>query len=142
MTDLISDIKKEELQNIDNFNNDIVSKDFTIKKSFSEPNVLKSDREEKNKEYEYNTEKYVVSLDSVPQFYTSTEEKAMDYMWDMIRALQLNYSSFISFIHTPFNSFHEIHLVARSKLFIISYDTVVHKLQIHKISEEFDKYIN
>ena len=80
------------------------------------------------------TEKYVVSIDSIPQFYTSTKKESIDLLWNMVQKLQFEYPSHSSFIHIPFSLTPEIHLISCSKLFLISYDTLIHKLQVHKIS--------
>jgi hypothetical protein len=82
-----------------------------------------------------NSGLYVISIDGVPRFYVKDVVSASDKIWDISRRLMgdqffTGYNS--TFIKLSEN---EIHIIGSFRLFLIAYDTVLHRISYSKIEE-------
>lgn len=82
-----------------------------------------------------NSDLYVVTIDESPRFYVKDEQAASDKMWEITR--QLAVTDFFAGYRTNFCkvSDNEIHIIGSYRLFLISYNTILHRIKYDKIQE-------
>jgi hypothetical protein len=81
-----------------------------------------------------STELYVIAVDGVPKFYVKDEATASKKMWEVIRVLSQNnyFDYFTNFVQI---SKDELHLLGCFKMFVISYDRLLHTVTYKKVKE-------
>jgi hypothetical protein len=81
-----------------------------------------------------STELYVIAVDGVPKFYVKDEATASKKMWEVIRVLSHNnyFDYFTNFVQI---SKDELHLLGCFKMFVISYDRLLHTVTYKKVKE-------
>jgi hypothetical protein len=84
--------------------------------------------------FKEGTERYVVTADGVPQFYTQTIEEARNRMWDIARISKFKDSDYNSYIR-EFNDENHIQVVGFYKFFVISYERVLCYLNVQRVQE-------
>ena len=84
--------------------------------------------------FKEGTERYVVTADGVPQFYTQTIEEARNRMWDIARISKFNESDYNSYIR-EFNDENHIQVVGFYKFIVISYERVLCYLNVQRVQE-------
>ena len=82
-----------------------------------------------------NSNLYVISIDGISRFYVKDESTASEKMWDIAR--RLSGTQFLSGYRTAFLkiSDNELHLVGYYRFFLISYETVLHRISYSIIQE-------
>ena len=82
-----------------------------------------------------NSNLYVISIDGISRFYVKDESTASEKMWDIARRLSV--TQFLSGYRTAFLkiSNNELHLVGYYRFFLISYETVLHRISYSIIQE-------
>jgi len=82
-----------------------------------------------------NSGLYVISIDGISRFYVKDEITASEKMWDIAR--RLSGTQFLSGYRTAFLkiSNNELHLVGYYQFFLISYETVLHRISYSIIQE-------
>ena len=82
-----------------------------------------------------NSNLYVISIDGISRFYVKDESTASEKMWDI--ACRLSGTQFLSGYRTAFLkiSNNELHLVGYYRFFLISYETVLHRISYSIIQE-------
>jgi hypothetical protein len=82
-----------------------------------------------------NSNLYVISIDGVSRFYVKDESTASEKMWDIAR--RLSGTQFLSGYRTAFLkiSNNELHLVGYYRFFLVSYETVLHRISYSIIQE-------
>jgi hypothetical protein len=84
------------------------------------------------------TERYVVTADGVPQFYTQNVEEANKRMWDVARAFKVNVNDYNCYIRECEDS-NNIQVIGYYKFFVVSYDRVLCHFttqKVHEVQEE------
>lgn len=85
-----------------------------------------------------NSERYVVNIDEIPQFYTNTLEKAREYMWDIARARRMKETNYNCYIReTPDQNF--IQVVGFHKFYVLSYERLICNMNVCRVQEIEDK---
>jgi len=81
-----------------------------------------------------STELYVIAVDGVPKFYVKDEATASKKMWEVIRVLSHNnyFDYFTNFVQI---SKDELHLLGCFKMFVISYDRLLHTVTYKKVKQ-------
>ena len=81
-----------------------------------------------------STELYVIAVDGVPKFYVKDEATASKKMWEVIRVLSHDnyFDYFTNFVQI---SKDELHLLGCFKMFVISYDRLLHTVTYKKVKE-------
>lgn len=126
---------KEE-QNIEESN-----EENTSERSEDENSEENSSGEEESEEDDFiplsrnNSDLFVVTLDTLPKFYTKDISTARKIMWSYARHLKFNYIIDWNCYIREENSSDEIQIVGFYKFFVASYERVFHRFQIHKIKE-------
>ena len=82
-----------------------------------------------------NSNLYVISIDGISRFYVKDESTASEKMWDIARRLSV--TQFLSGYRTAFLkiSNNELHLVGYYRFFLVSYETVFHRISYSIIQE-------
>ena len=82
-----------------------------------------------------NSNLYVISIDGISRFYVKDESTASEKMWDIAR--RLSGTQFLSGYRTAFLkiSNNELHLVGYYRFFLVSYETVLHRISYSIIQE-------
>lgn len=85
----------------------------------------------KNDFFDYKKEiKYIVTIDDIPYYYAFKYKDAINKMWNKAKQLQFDYKTYNSIIHSSNKD--EINIIGHQMFLIISYDKVLHRLQVHK----------
>ena len=81
-----------------------------------------------------DSEKYVITMDGIPQCYTTTIEDARKRMWEFARLRKFHEYNYRSYIREGSTQNH-ISVIGYQKFYAISYDRVLSELSINKIQE-------
>ena len=82
-----------------------------------------------------NSDLYIVSIDDNPRFYVKDDVTASKKMWEVARSLS-NTNFFTGYKTTLLKiSNNELHLLGRYRFFLVSYDTILHRISYTKIQE-------
>ena len=81
-----------------------------------------------------NSEKFVISIDDIPLFYTNSLEKGKICMWNFARSNKRKFFDSNLFIYEGLTE-NEITLSVKHKFMLVSYERIVCKLDIKKIYE-------
>jgi hypothetical protein len=84
------------------------------------------------------TERYVVTADGIPQFYTQTIEEANKRMWDIARAFKINVNDYTCYIREC-EDLDNIQVIGYYKFYVISYDRILCHFatqKVHEVQEE------
>lgn len=159
-TDTTNELKDVDCTNIDsnvtdNKNtsncqeNDETNKDYTIS---NDEDKLESEDEESDEDEEsevlnnfptlilkQDSEKYVITMDGIPQCYTTNIEDARKRMWEFARLRRFHEHNYRSYIREG-STQNSVSVIGFQKFYAISYDRILSELSINKIQEvqEFD----
>ena len=82
-----------------------------------------------------NSDLYVVSIDDTPSFYVKDDVTASKKMWEVTRSLS-NTNFFRGYKTNLLKiSNNELHLLGRYRFFLVSYDTILHRVSYSKVQE-------
>jgi hypothetical protein len=81
-----------------------------------------------------DSEKYVITMDGIPQCYTTTIEDARKRMWEFARLRKMHEHNYRSYIREGSTQNH-ISVIGYQKFYAISYDRILSELSINKIQE-------
>ena len=82
-----------------------------------------------------NSDLYVVSIDDTPRFYVKDDVTASKKMWEVTRSLS-NTNFFTGYKTNLLKiSNNELHLLGRDRFFLVSYDTILHRVSYSKVQE-------
>lgn len=87
---------------------------------------------------EENTQKYVITVNGVPQCYTQTLENARNCMWNLARLEKNNHTEYQCFIQEMDNP-NDIHLIGYNRFYIISYSRTLINLSVRSVLEIVEK---
>ena len=157
-TDTTTELKDVDCTNIDSNvtdntdtsncqENDETKKDYTIlndeDKEESDENDEESDEDDEESEVLNNfptlvlkqdSEKYVITMDGIPQCYTTNIEDARKRMWEFARLRKLHEYNYRSYIREG-STQNSVSVIGFQKFYAISYDRVLSELSINKIQE-------
>jgi len=122
--------------------NEETEKDFTVLKDDDEESEEESEEDEETEELnnlpalvlKQGSEKYVITMDGIPQCYTTTIEDARKRMWEFARLRKFHEYNYKSYIREGSTQNH-ISVIGYQKFYAISYDRVLSELSINKIQE-------
>lgn len=122
--------------------NEETEKDFTVLKDDDKNNEESEEDDEETEELnnlptlilKQGSEKYVITMDGIPQCYTATIEDARKRMWEFARLRKMHEPNYKSYIREG-STQNVICLVGYQKFYAISYDRVLSELSINKIQE-------
>ena len=84
------------------------------------------------------TERYVITMDGVPQCYTTTLKEARGRMWDMARMRKFLERDYNSYIRESPNE-NNVQVVGYHRFYVLSYERVLYHLRVHHIQEVEEK---
>jgi hypothetical protein len=80
-----------------------------------------------------NSDLYVVCVDGYPSFYVKDKKIASEKMWELAHHLSSqNLDRNVNCVRINNN---ELHLISNFKMFIISYDNILHRVSYTKVKE-------
>lgn len=85
-----------------------------------------------------NSEKYIISVNNVPQCYTDNIKDARNYMWSIARMQKMTtQSEYITFIRET-EDLNKIQIVGYYKFYIVSFERTLSHFCVHKIKELYE----
>ena len=129
--------------------NEIVSVERSSLNDSNEENNNTTDSSDDNEEkkliekypefiLEENTQKYVITINGIPQCYTQTLEKARNCMWNLARLEKINYTEYQCFIQEMDNP-NDIQVIGYHRFSIISYNRTLVNLSVRSVLEIAEK---
>lgn len=85
-----------------------------------------------------DTQKYVITVNGVPQCYTQTLENARNCMWDLARLEKNNQTEYQCFIREMENP-NDIQLVGYHRFYVIAYNRTLAHLSVRRVLEIDEK---
>lgn len=85
-----------------------------------------------------DTQKYVISVDGVPQCYTETLDSARECMWNLARLEKNNQTEYQCFIREMENP-NDIQLVGYHKFYLVAYNRTLIHLTVRRVLEINEK---
>lgn len=87
---------------------------------------------------EENTQKYVITVNGVPQCYTQTLENARNCMWNLARLEKNNQTDYQCFIREMENP-NDIQLIGYHRFYIIAYNRTLAHLSVRRVLKIVEK---
>lgn len=87
---------------------------------------------------EDNTQKYVITVNGVPQCYTQTLENARNCMWNLARLEKNNQTDYQCFIREMENP-NDIQLIGYHRFYIIAYNRTLAHLSVRRVLKIVEK---
>ena len=80
-----------------------------------------------------DTNIFVITVNDIPTCYLNNLEQANYHMWILARRLSSSNHSSTTYIFEKQQ--HEIHIIEKSKIFLISYDNLKYIIRLYEVSE-------